>query len=77
MRGFGSAQSAGHGRNDREKANRSVTPFFDAGRGQLIPFMEARNVPGFLRTGINRGLGMPNALYHFAFEAALVRSANS
>ncbi len=46
--------------------------FFDTGRDQLLAFMEARDVPGVPReydTGINRGLGVPNAFYHFAFEA--------
>jgi len=46
--------------------------FFDTGRDQLIAFMEARNVPGIpteYDAGINRGLGVPNAFYHFAFEA--------
>ena len=53
--------------------------FFDTGRDQLIAFMEARGVPGIpaeYDAGINRGLGVPNAFYHFAFEtgseAALV-----
>ncbi len=56
--------------------------FFDTGRDQLLAFMEARDVPGVAPrydTGINRGLGVPNAFYHFAFEAgseaALVLSA--
>jgi glyoxylase I family protein len=46
--------------------------FFDTGRDQLIAFMEARDVPGVATNydaGINRGLGVPNAFYHFAFEA--------
>src|SRR5215470_16696601 len=46
--------------------------FFDTGRGQLIAFMEARGVPGVpaeYDAGINRGLGVPSAFYHFAFEA--------
>lgn len=46
--------------------------FFDTGRDQLLAFMEARDVPGVPReydAGINRGLGVPNAFYHFAFEA--------
>jgi catechol 2,3-dioxygenase-like lactoylglutathione lyase family enzyme len=46
--------------------------FFDTGRDQLLAFMEARGVPGVPATyeaGINRGLGVPNAFYHFAFEA--------
>jgi catechol 2,3-dioxygenase-like lactoylglutathione lyase family enzyme len=47
--------------------------FFDAGRGQLIAFMEPRGVPGIpaeYDAGINRGLGVPDAFYHFAFEVA-------
>lgn len=46
--------------------------FFDLGRDQLIAFMEARDVPGVpveYDAGINRGLGVPSAFYHFAFEA--------
>lgn len=46
--------------------------FFDTGNGQLIAFMEARGVPGMpveYDAGINRGLGLPDAFYHFAFEA--------
>ena len=46
--------------------------FFDTGRGQLIAFMEARDVPGIpakYDAGIYRGLGVPSAFYHFAFEA--------
>jgi catechol 2,3-dioxygenase-like lactoylglutathione lyase family enzyme len=46
--------------------------FFDTGRDQLLAFMEARGVPGVPTTydaGINRGLGVPGAFYHFAFEA--------
>jgi catechol 2,3-dioxygenase-like lactoylglutathione lyase family enzyme len=46
--------------------------FFDVGRDQLLAFMEARNVPGVPEgydAGINRGLGVPAAFYHFAFEA--------
>jgi catechol 2,3-dioxygenase-like lactoylglutathione lyase family enzyme len=46
--------------------------FFDTGRDQLIAFMEARGVPGVPETydaGITRGLGVPSAFYHFAFEA--------
>ena len=45
--------------------------FFDTGRDQLIAFMEARGVPGVpaaYDAGINRGLGVPNVFYHFAFE---------
>jgi len=46
--------------------------FFDTGRDQLIAFMESRSVPGIpaeYDAGINRGLGVPSAFYHFAFEA--------
>ena len=46
--------------------------FFDTGRDQLMAFMEARGVPGVpadYEAGINRGLGVPSAFYHFAFEA--------
>jgi len=46
--------------------------FFDAGRDQLIAFMEPRGVPDVpmeYDAGINRGLGVPASFYHFAFEA--------
>jgi glyoxylase I family protein len=46
--------------------------FFDIGDGQLIAFLEPRGVPGIpldYDAGINRGLGVPAAFYHFAFEA--------
>ncbi len=46
--------------------------FFDTGRDQLIAFMEARGVPGVpaaYDAGINGGLGVPSAFYHFALEA--------
>ena len=46
--------------------------FFDTGRDQLLAFMEARGIPGVpeeYEAGINRGLGVPSAFYHFAFEA--------
>jgi catechol 2,3-dioxygenase-like lactoylglutathione lyase family enzyme len=46
--------------------------FFDVGRDQLIAFMEPRGIPGVpadYDAGINRGLGVPAAFYHFAFEA--------
>jgi catechol 2,3-dioxygenase-like lactoylglutathione lyase family enzyme len=49
--------------------------FFDAGHGQLLAFMEPRGVPGVpgeYDAGINRGLGVPDAFYHFAFEVASV-----
>jgi catechol 2,3-dioxygenase-like lactoylglutathione lyase family enzyme len=46
--------------------------FFDVGRDQLIPFLESQGVPSVpadYDSDINRGLGVPAALYHFAFEA--------
>jgi catechol 2,3-dioxygenase-like lactoylglutathione lyase family enzyme len=46
--------------------------FFDTGRDELIAFMEAKGVAGVpaeYDAGINRGLGLPSAFYHFAFEA--------
>ena len=49
--------------------------FFHIGRDQLLAFMEAQKVPGIpaeYDAGINRGLGVPSAFYHFAFEAGSV-----
>jgi catechol 2,3-dioxygenase-like lactoylglutathione lyase family enzyme len=46
--------------------------FFDVGNGQLLAFLEPHgipNVPAEYDAGINRGLGVPAAFYHFAFEA--------
>ncbi len=46
--------------------------FLDTGQGQLIAFMEPDNVKGIpddYDAGINRGLGVPDGFYHFAFEA--------
>jgi len=46
--------------------------FFDVGGGQLIGFLEPNgvpNVPAKYDAGINGGLGVPAAFYHFAFEA--------
>src|SRR5262249_11953144 len=46
--------------------------FFDIGRDQLLAFMEPKGVPDMpvrYDAGINRGLGVPAAFYHFAFEA--------
>src|SRR5882757_2497432 len=46
--------------------------FFDVGRDQLLAFMEANDMPGVpakYDAGINQGLGVPAAFYHFAFEA--------
>jgi catechol 2,3-dioxygenase-like lactoylglutathione lyase family enzyme len=55
-----------------EEGGRLRHIFFDVGRGQLIAFLEARGVPDVpaeYDAGINRGLGVPAAFYHFAFEA--------
>ena len=46
--------------------------FFDTGQGQLLAFMEPRGVPGApveFDGSLNRPLGMPEGVYHFAFEA--------
>jgi len=46
--------------------------FFNAGRDQLIAFLEPRGVPDVpadYDAGINRGLKVPASFYHFAFEA--------
>jgi catechol 2,3-dioxygenase-like lactoylglutathione lyase family enzyme len=46
--------------------------FFDVGHDQLLAFLEPNGVPDVPRrydAGINRGLGVPAAFYHFAFEA--------
>jgi len=54
-----------------EEGGRIRHVFFDAGGGQLIAFMEPRGIPGIpveYDAGINRGLGVPDAFYHFAFE---------
>jgi catechol 2,3-dioxygenase-like lactoylglutathione lyase family enzyme len=54
-----------------EEGGRIRHVFFDAGGGQLIAFMEPRGIPGMpleYDAGINRGLGLPDAFYHFAFE---------
>jgi catechol 2,3-dioxygenase-like lactoylglutathione lyase family enzyme len=46
--------------------------FFDIGGGQLLGFMSGEEVEGFNQeydSGINRGLGLPHGVYHFAFNA--------
>jgi catechol 2,3-dioxygenase-like lactoylglutathione lyase family enzyme len=46
--------------------------FYDTGRGQLLAFMGPRGVEGIpddFDAGINRGLGLPRGMIHFAFEA--------
>ena len=51
--------------------------FFDTGQGQLLAFMEPSGVAGIpveYDAGINRGLGVPEVFYHFAFEAGTVEA---
>jgi catechol 2,3-dioxygenase-like lactoylglutathione lyase family enzyme len=46
--------------------------FFDLGDGQLIGFMSGEDVRGYPKefdAGINRGLGLAQGVYHFAFDA--------
>jgi glyoxylase I family protein len=46
--------------------------FYDTGRGQLLAFMGPKGVQGIpanFDAGINRGLGLPDGMIHFAFEA--------
>lgn len=55
-----------------EEGGRLRHMFFDVGGGQLIAFLEPNGVPGIpakYDVGINAGLGVPAAFYHFAFEA--------
>jgi catechol 2,3-dioxygenase-like lactoylglutathione lyase family enzyme len=45
--------------------------FFDVGNGQLIGFMSGEEVRGYptdFDSGINRGLGLAQGVYHFAFD---------
>ena len=45
--------------------------FFDIGNGQLLGFMSGEDVNGFPKdfdAGINKGLGLPPGVYHFAFD---------
>ena len=46
--------------------------FFDVGNGQLMGFMSGEDVNGYPKdfdAGINRGLGLAQGVYHFAFDA--------
>jgi glyoxylase I family protein len=46
--------------------------FFDVGNGQLMGFMSGEDVNGYPKefdSGINRGLGLAQGVYHFAFDA--------
>ncbi|HWP65002.1 MAG TPA: VOC family protein [Candidatus Limnocylindria bacterium] len=63
-----------------EEGGRIRHVFFDAGDGQMIAFMEPRGIPGIperYETGINRGLGVPDAFYHFAFEVESVEALHA
>lgn len=53
-----------------EEGGRIRHVFFDTGGGALLAFMEPQAIPGVgeYDPGINRGLGVPDAFYHFAFE---------
>ena len=55
--------------------------FFDAGGGQMIAFASAEHAPGRwpadVDTGINRGLGLPPGVYHFAFEAGSIEALHA
>ena len=45
--------------------------FFDIGNGQMLAFMEPKGIHGIpteYDAGINHGLGVPDAFYHFAFD---------
>jgi catechol 2,3-dioxygenase-like lactoylglutathione lyase family enzyme len=46
--------------------------FFDIGNGQLMGFMSGEDVHGYPKefdAGINKGLGLAQGVYHFAFDA--------
>ncbi len=45
--------------------------FYDTGGAQMLAFMAPRDIEGFpeFDAGINRGLGLPDGMIHFAFEA--------
>ena len=46
--------------------------FFDIGNGQLMGFMSGEDVRGYPKdfdAGINKGLGLAQGVYHFAFDA--------
>ncbi len=48
--------------------------FYDTGQGQMLAFMGPEGVEGLdeFDAGINRGLGLPDGMIHFAFEAGSV-----
>ncbi|HSM55606.1 MAG TPA: VOC family protein [Candidatus Sulfomarinibacteraceae bacterium] len=46
--------------------------YLDVGQGQLLSFLEPRDIPGFpedIETDINSALGVPPVCNHLAFEA--------
>jgi catechol 2,3-dioxygenase-like lactoylglutathione lyase family enzyme len=46
--------------------------FFDIGNGQLMGFMSGEDVNGYPKdfdAGINKGLGLAQGVFHFAFDA--------
>jgi catechol 2,3-dioxygenase-like lactoylglutathione lyase family enzyme len=51
--------------------------FFDCGGGQMIAFASSARMPADLDTGINRGLGLSSAVYHFAFEAGSLENLHA
>lgn len=47
--------------------------FFEVGDGQFLAFIEPHGAPGFASdfdTGINRGLGVPDVVYHVALRVS-------
>jgi len=52
-----------------EAGGRAEHVFFDCGNGQMIAFAYSARFSEKLDTGINKGLGLPPGVYHFAFEA--------
>lgn len=55
--------------------------FFDCGGGQMIAFASGEKAPGAFPadfdTGINKGLGLPRGVYHFAFEAGSLENLHA
>jgi catechol 2,3-dioxygenase-like lactoylglutathione lyase family enzyme len=54
--------------------------FFDCGDGELLGFMEPggiKGLPAQYDTGINQVLGLPQWVYHFAFDAGSVEELHA
>jgi len=54
--------------------------FFDVGNGQLMGFMSGEDVKGYpdqFDPSINKGLGLPQGVYHFAFNADSLETLES